>query len=140
AAAVVRPRGWVVFAVAVASWIGAYALGWAELVVVALASSVLLLAAVVFVVGRTDMEVDVTLARRRVVAGRRAVGRVQVANRTGRAQLATAVELSVGAASARFGLPRLAAGAVHEEIFTVPTRRRGVIPVGPVRSVRGDAL
>ena len=138
--AVVQPRGWAVLTIAVVSWIGAYALGWAELVVVALAATVLLLAAVAFVVGRTDMDVDITLARRRVVAGRRAVGRVEVTNRTARAQLATEVELAVGTASARFGLPRLAAGAHHEEIFTVPTRRRGVIPVGPVRSVRGDAL
>jgi uncharacterized protein (DUF58 family) len=37
-------------------------------------------------------------------------------------------------------VPRLAPGAKHEESFQIPTQRRAVITLGPVRSSRGDAL
>src|SRR5699024_11941780 len=35
-------------------------------------------------------------------------------------------------------LPGLDPGAEHDELFAIPTERRGVLVVGPVRSVRGD--
>ena len=35
-------------------------------------------------------------------------------------------------------MPTLAAGAEHDDLFAIPTQRRAVIVVGPVRSVRGD--
>ncbi len=41
------------------------------------------------------------------------------------------LEVPVGTAVHRYPLPSLAAGATHEESFTIRTRRRGVIPVGP---------
>ena len=50
------------------------------------------------------------------------------------------VELPVGVTAARFVMPPMRAGAEHEELFVVPTHRRGVIAVGPARTVRGDPL
>ncbi len=46
----------------------------------------------------------------------------------------------VGAATAVFHLPRMKPQQVHEDLFTIPTARRAVIVVGPVRSVRADPL
>ena len=46
----------------------------------------------------------------------------------------------MGAATAVFHLPRMKPGQVHEDLFTIPTARRAVIVVGPVRSVRADPL
>jgi uncharacterized protein (DUF58 family) len=37
-------------------------------------------------------------------------------------------------------VPRLSPGVHHEETFQIPTQRRAVIALGPVRSSRGDAL
>ena len=50
------------------------------------------------------------------------------------------LELPVGAAVHRYGVPSLAAGGSHEETFTVRTERRGVIAVGPATTRRGDPL
>ena len=46
----------------------------------------------------------------------------------------------MGEGLAAFRVPRLGAGESHEEPFTIPTRRRGVVVVGPVTSIRGDWL
>ena len=50
------------------------------------------------------------------------------------------VELPVGLSAARFVLPPLTPGDAHEELFVVPTSRRGVIQVGPATTVQGDPL
>ncbi|WP_407341312.1 DUF58 domain-containing protein [Pengzhenrongella phosphoraccumulans] len=137
---VVGTLGWALLLVAlVASWAG-QRYGWQELVVIATFCAAVLLVAVGFVVGRSQYEVTLDLAKRRVVVGDRAVGRLEVRNSSDRTLLAAEIELPVGAGLASFPLPRLAAGEVHEDLFAVPTRHRGVIVLGPVRSVRGDAL
>ncbi|MDN6400309.1 MAG: DUF58 domain-containing protein, partial [Brachybacterium sp.] len=76
----------------------------------------------------------------RVGGGTRAGGRVEGANPTQRPILPSRIELAVGSATAQFMVPRLAADAEHEELFAVPTKRRAVLVVGPVRSVRDDPL
>src|SRR5690606_18209330 len=50
------------------------------------------------------------------------------------------MELVVGDGAAEFHVPTLAGGASHEEVFVLPTERRGIIPVGPATAVRGDPL
>jgi len=130
----------VVLVSGVLAWWAGRRFGWFELVVVALACVVALAIAVAFVVGRSDYRIRLELTKHRVVVGSRAVGRIEVTSTAGRVQLPSEIELPVGASGATFGLPRLAAGETHEELFTVPTVRRAVIPVGPVRSVRGDGL
>lgn len=124
---------------ALAWWAGSR-WGWDELRVVAVAFAAVLVTAVLFLVGRSPYEVTLDLAHRRVVVGERAVGRVEVANTSSRATLPAEVELPVGGATATFALPRLAGGTTHEDLFIVPTRRRAVVQVGPVRSVRADPL
>src|SRR5690625_7397063 len=47
---------------------------------------------------------------------------------------------SVGRSEVAFPLPGLPSGEWHEELFAIPTSRRSVIEVGPVRTVRGDPL
>jgi len=137
---VVSPLGWTVAVATVLAWWAGFTYHWAELVVLAVAATVVLAAAVVFVLGRFQYAVDLDLAGHRVVVGERAVGRIQVTNPTGRPLLPAVMELPVGAGLASFPVPRLRAGGTHEDVFAVPTRRRAVIPVGPVRSVRADPL
>ena len=72
--------------------------------------------------------------------GERAVGALTLANPSGRAILPSRVVLPVGAGRGVFAVGRLAAGESVEELFAIPTNKRGVLAVGPVSVVRGDPL
>src|SRR5699024_3994021 len=137
---VVSPIGWALVGVTAACWIAGLTLHVTELNVIAFALTVPLVIAALFVLGKASYKVTLDLQTHRVVAGTRAVGRVEVANPTQRTILPSRIELAVGSATAQFMVPRLAADAAHEELFAVPTKRRAVLVVGPVRSVRDDPL
>ncbi|MFI2103625.1 DUF58 domain-containing protein [Isoptericola sp. NPDC019693] len=137
---VISPFGWVVLLLTATAWVATLALRWEEWAVVAVTVSVALLAAVAFVLGRLRYAVTLDVASRRVVVGDRAVGRLLVRNDSPRPMLPAVMELQVGEGIASFPVPRLRPEAEHEEIFAVPTHRRAVIPLGPVRSVRADPL
>jgi uncharacterized protein (DUF58 family) len=74
------------------------------------------------------------------VAGDSVAGEVRVTNLAGRRLLQTMLHLPVGTELHRYGVPNLTPGASHEETFTLRTERRGVIPVGPATTRRGDPL
>ncbi|MGO1225940.1 MAG: DUF58 domain-containing protein [Brachybacterium sp.] len=137
---VISPIGWAVFGAAAACWFIGLTLHITELNVIAFALTVPLVIAALFVLGRASYKVTLDLQTHRVVVGTRAVGRVEVANPTQRVILPSRIELAVGSATAQFMVPKLDAGAEHEELFAVPTKRRAVLVVGPVRSVRDDPL
>lgn len=132
--------GTVVVSAAVVLWILGASFGWQEAKVAALLALVLLLIAVAFILGKSMYAVKLDLARTRVAVGENAVGSIAVANTSSRTVLPAALELPVGQATALFHLPRMKPAQVHEDLFTIPTTRRAVITVGPVRSVRADPL
>lgn len=132
--------GAVVIGGVVLLWIFGGIFGWQELKVSALMGTLLLVFAAVFIVGRQQYAVELDLARTRVAVGDNAVGSIAVTNTSARTQLPSALELPVGQATALFHLPRMKPAQVHEDLFTIPTTRRAVITVGPVRSVRADPL
>lgn len=137
---VVTPVGWAAgLAAAVAFWLGGV-LGWLELRVLAVAVVGALVAAAAFTVGRSRYAIDLDLQATRVVVGERALGSIEVRNTSSRKLLPARIELPVGATAAGFALPALAPDETHEDVFVIPTERRAVLVVGPVRSVRGDAL
>nr|WP_297429940.1 DUF58 domain-containing protein [uncultured Actinotalea sp.] len=115
-------------------------LGWVELTVVAATLAAALAVAALLVLGRSTYAVTLELTEHRVTVGRRAVGRLEVRNTSRGRLLPARLELPVGRAVADLGLPSLGPGARHEEVFAIPTTRRAVVVVGPVRSVRGDPL
>ncbi|MCA5895062.1 DUF58 domain-containing protein [Isoptericola sp. NEAU-Y5] len=137
---VVSPFGWTVLLLAAVAWWTGVVLRWEEWAAIAVAVTVALLGAVAFVLGRLRYTVTLDVASRRVVVGDRAVGRLLVRNDSSRAMLPAVMELQVGQGVASFPVPRLRPEGEHEEIFAVPTHRRAVIPLGPVRSVRADPL
>jgi uncharacterized protein (DUF58 family) len=139
-AGVVRPLAWVLVALAAVFWILGLSLGWRELVVTAVIVTITLLVCAVFLIGRTEYDVDLDLARTRVVVGERAVGALTLSNPGSRAILPSRIVLPVGAGRGEFGIQRLAPGEKAEELFAIPTQRRGVVKVGPVSVVRGDPL
>ena len=136
----VNPIGLGVFAVAAVALGLGLGLGWIELVVPGLALAGLLVAAVVMTWGRSTFGVQLELAKDRVRIGERAYGRIVVANVGRRRLLPARITLPVGTNSADFALPSLAGSARFEDAFVIPTSRRSVVTVGPVRSTRGDPL
>jgi len=139
-ASAVRPLAWVLGAIALGCLVIALLLGWLEVAVIALVIAVVLVLCALFLIGRTAYDVSLDLARTRVVVGERAVGALTLANRGSRAILPSRVVLPVGAGRGEFGIKRLAPGEEAEELFAIPTHRRGVVSVGPVSVVRGDPL
>jgi uncharacterized protein (DUF58 family) len=134
----VSPVGWGAAALAVLGLVLGRWFGWLELAALGAALLAVLVVSVLMTAGRARYAVTLDMADRRVKVGERALGRVEVRNAARRRSLPSRIELPVGAAVAELGVPALAPGATHDELFAIPTLRRAVIVVGPLRSVRGD--
>lgn len=137
---IITPAGWVLLGVGIVLLgLGRY-FGWLELYVPGIMALAIFLTALGFVVGRSAYRVDLDLADHRVKVGEAANGAVVVTNVSKRRLLPAYITLPVGKSKNDFPLPSLAGGEQHEEIFSIPALRRAVVQVGPVYSVRGDAL
>lgn len=136
----IRPLAWVLMGLAVGFWILGQIAGWSEFTIAATVIAITVALCALFLIGRTAYDVSLDLARTRVVVGERAVGALTLANRGVRAILPSRVVLPVGSGRGEFGIQRLAPGAEAEELFAIPTQKRGVVKVGPVSVVRGDPL
>ncbi|MBE6484414.1 MAG: DUF58 domain-containing protein [Actinomycetaceae bacterium] len=132
--------GWVALILAIAGWSVGRTRNWMELIVLSVFLAIVFLLAIAWVIGSTRYRVSLDLASGRVTVGEAAVGELRVVNEATRPSPAALIEIPVGEATTQFPVPTLGSGAEHSEIFTIPTSRRGVITVGPVRSVRGDGL
>jgi uncharacterized protein (DUF58 family) len=137
----VTPFGRTVGAVGIVCWLLAAVFGWEEFAILAVACLAALLIGVVFLlVGSTSLAVLLNLTTPRVVAGDAAATTVEATNEAARRMLPVRLEARVGKGVAHVNVPALAAGATHDELFVIPTTRRSIVPVGPVRSVQGDPL
>lgn len=137
----VTPLGRTAGAVAFVSFVLAVWLGWVELAVIAVACGLSLLIGVAFLLaGQTNLRVLLELGVKRVVAGSPASTHVEATNDAGRRALPIRLEARVGKGVAHMNVPALASGQSFDQMFVIPTKRRSVVPVGPVRSVQGDPL
>ncbi|MBM7504311.1 DUF58 domain-containing protein [Agromyces aurantiacus] len=138
--AVVTPLGWGVVAGAVASLILGYGWGWGELVVIGWGLAFLVALASAWLAGRGAGSLELTLPVDRVAVGEAAEASL-VAHNAGRRRFAAArLELPVGTRVLTRMIPALPRGGTFDERVAIPTERRGVVPVGPVRTVRADPL
>ncbi|MCF6378926.1 DUF58 domain-containing protein [Nocardioides KLBMP 9356] len=137
---VVKPIGWLVLAIGIATGVVAALAQWRELAVLSVACLALLVLAVPFLLGRTSVSVDLRLQPERVAAGESVAAGVLVVNRASSRLVPTTLEVPVGSAIHRYGISSLAPGAAHEESFAIRTERRGVIAVGPAMTRRGDPI
>lgn len=137
---VVTPLAWTALVGAVVAMVAGAWVEWNELLVAGWFVLALLALSVAFVFGRHSLDAGLDLSRDRVVVGERANGRLLITNTTGHRALPLTIELAVGHGRAAFDLPGLKAHGEHEELFAIPTARRAVIDVGPVRAVRSDPL
>lgn len=132
--------GWGAGLMGLAALAGGVLLGWLELASAGAVGVAAVLVAVAMTWGRLPQAVRLDLADRRVRVGERAFGGVVVSAPGTRRTRAVRLELQVGQGRAELEVPALGPGEEHEELFAVPTDRRAVVTVGPVRAVRGDPL
>ena len=137
--AMVTPLGWATLVIGGVSAIIGWSHGWLEFRGLTFLALVLFVVAVLLTLRRPAHDVLLELHQPRVPAGEPGLGRVLVHGRPGGTPAAT-VELPVGRAVARFRVASLGENDEHEELFSIPTRHRGVIPVGPVRTVQADPV
>lgn len=137
----VTPLGRAVGLAGVVSWVLAAWFGWAEMAMLAAGLLLSLLVGVASLLfGNVKLNVLLDLATPRVVVGDMASSTVVATNDSVRRMLPVRLEARVGRGVAQLEVPSLASGASHDEVFLIPTNRRSVVPVGPVRSVQGDPL
>lgn len=137
----ITPLGRSVAVVGLVAWLLAWRFGWQETAVLAAACLLALAIGVAMLAfGRTQLAVDLELGTPRVVVGDPATTKVSATNVASRRMLPVRLEARVGGGAANVQVPALAPEETHDELFTIPTKRRSVIPVGPVRSVQGDPL
>lgn len=136
----ITATGWaVIICGSLAAWI-ATTWGWVEAYVIAATCAAVMLSALVLVAWPIPHRIAIDLPQKRIVAGQTAVGGITVTNTRTRPIGSGVIELPIGAGSGQFLVPPLGPKARWEEIFSVVTRRRGLISIGPARSVRSDGL
>lgn len=138
--AVVTPLGWSLAVFVPLAFAFGYAFAWLELVAVAWAVLVLVVMAAMYLIGKGSFLVTLRVPHNRVVVGEAATGVISVSNPTRRRLPGVKVEIPVGDGLAELALSSLAHGTVAQHEFTIPTPRRGVLSVGPVRTVRADPI
>lgn len=140
AARIVRPLGWAAVIAVVASFVAGYVLGWAEAVLFAWAGLLVLVGCTLSLLGSTAHIVAVTMPTPRVVVGGIARGLVTARNPGSRRLPALRIEVPVGEGIVELVLPPIPGGDSRSQEFDVPTTRRGIMPLGPARTVRADPV
>ncbi len=137
---VVTELGWLAACLGVSTLVAGVLLGWAEAIAIGVIFLVCLAVATLWMIGQVAYAATIEVDATRVKVGDHVLGRLLITNQGRRGLTSTVVELPVGRGAASFLVPPLGAGKNHEQMFTVPTRRRAVITIGPARSVKADPL
>lgn len=137
---VITPVGWVVLLLIPLTLIVGYSISWNELVVVGFALIAIALMAAIYLLGRSHLAISLRVEHQRVVVGEAASGEVHGVNEGKRRSLGVVAEIPVASTVAEAVLPSLRPGGASAHEFPIPTNHRGVISVGPVRTVRADPV
>jgi uncharacterized protein (DUF58 family) len=136
----VTTRGRTTAAIAAAAAVLGGVTGWREWTAIAAALAVLLVAAAVMALGRSSAAVELDLPRTRFVVGEPGAATVLVRNTSNRRMWPLRMELEVGGEPLIVPVPALRGGGTHLVSIVLPTDRRAVLDVGPLRAVRGDVF
>ncbi|KQM84015.1 DUF58 domain-containing protein [Agromyces sp. Leaf222] len=139
-ASVVTGRGWAVIIAAVVAFTVGTMLGWVEFIALAWGLAVVAAAASVWLLGRGASTIGLSVPIRRVVVGEPAQARLVAENPGRRRWGGVKLEVPVGRQVMEWVLPGLARGGAFDRSFRVPTDHRGIVQVGPARTVRADPL
>lgn len=136
----VSPAGWLMAAVAALGLGLGVPFGWLEFVAAGVLALVLLALSVPFLFSARAYDVDLSLERDHVVAGGQIDGALTVRNAGAGVILPGRIDVPIGEGLIDIAVPLLRHGHEHERRIVVPTPHRGIITVGPARTVRGDPL
>lgn len=134
----VSPVGWMVAVLAVATSAAFAMLGWHELLAMATAYALMLLAAVVMSLGNTSFSASIDVSNRRVTVGDTVQVRVAVDNPGNTPTASARGDLPIGDNHERFTIPMLAAGQSRQTDVEFTAMARAVLPVGPLSIRKGD--
>jgi uncharacterized protein (DUF58 family) len=137
---VVTPLGWAVIAGAVVALAVGYTWGWIEVIAIGWGLVVLVVMASAWLIGRGASEIELLVPASRVVVGEPAEARLIAANPGRRRFGGVQLEVPVGNRVIELVLPGLPRGGAFDEQFRIPTERRGIVAVGPARTVRADPI
>lgn len=131
------PIGWGLMIAAIIGLMAGGLLGWGELLAIGVVGSLIVLASLLFLLGRPRFDVGLSLSRTRTTVGVPVSAEVSLRDRSRLRSWTSHVEVVVGDGAVELATPGRSL-AVRE--LEVPALRRGVVRVGPVRSVRGDPI
>jgi uncharacterized protein (DUF58 family) len=136
----VTPRGWGLLAAAVILLGTGFRFGYPDLAVLGAAAGIAIACAAGSALWRPGLQVERVAHPDRVARGDPARMSLTVRN-TSRVRAATLIATDwCGGADVPVPLLRLRSGRATTVDYPVPTHRRGVVPVGPLRITRGDPL
>jgi uncharacterized protein (DUF58 family) len=137
---VVTSLGWAVIVGAIVALAVGYTWGWIEFIAIGWGLALLVAAASVWLIGRGASTIELVLPTPRVVVGELAEARLIAVNPGRRRFGGVQLEVPVGTRVIERVLPGLPRGGAFDEQFRIPTDRRGVVTVGPARTVRADPI
>jgi uncharacterized protein (DUF58 family) len=117
-----------------------YAFGYAEAVALGAACVVAVVMAAGWTLPRPKLGAERRIAPRKVGRGDPAEGVVALTNTGRRTRRGLRVTDRCGDQQVTVDVPPLRAGAAHDLRYALPTTRRGLVPVGPLRVERTDPL
>lgn len=136
----VSPVGWMLVTIAVCGLSLGLVFGWLEFVAAGLVSLLLVVLAVPFLFRARAYDVELALERDRIVAGGRLDGVLTVRASGAGVVFPGRIDVPVGEGLLDVAVPLLRRGREHERRIVVPTPHRGIVTIGPARTVRGDPL
>ena len=136
--ACVSSLGWFVLAAGVVCWVTSAAMGWREFGYAAAALLCVFALSCLLTIGRMSLEVTTRVEPQRVVAGDSSAVEVKVVNIGKAPMLPVPLDLPTGETITRFGLPALAPGSEFTDVVVLPSQKRGLYPIGPATTLRGD--
>ncbi|MDR1188119.1 MAG: DUF58 domain-containing protein [Bifidobacteriaceae bacterium] len=136
----VRPWAWAALAASGVCLAGGWWLGWLELAIPGGAVAAVFAAGSLATLGGPSLAVSLRSAHRRVEIDGDPGVQLQVSNQGRRKARGRGLVVPVGERLVPVRLAPLAPGASAVASVAVPTDRRGLVRVGPVQAVRGDAF
>lgn len=137
--AVTTPAGWAVVLIAVIADVFGFRFGWVEVAALGLTASALVVVCALFLIGQNVVDVELRVSEPRTVVGCPLQAEVRVAGGRRGIGWSPRIEVRLGDEIIHVTMGGLRTDA-RSAAFPIPAERRGVVPVGPVRTVRGDPL
>ena len=137
---VVLPTGIAVWALGLVCGVLGLLLSWRELLIVAVASALLSLLCIPWIIGRFPLSMSRSIDPPRAALNEKAVAILEARNPTSKPVATKSVEDRLGDLVVPVRLPVLLPDQQFEVPYTLPTDRRGAFPLGPVTMVRSDPV